>query len=146
MLDRLVRGEAAPSSPLYIPPAGIVERRSIDNLAADHPQVQTALRFIRDHSHELISMAGLVKHVAMSRSGLEKAFREHNVLAPMEELRHTHLTHGKRLLREASEKIAAIARLTGFQTSQNLCRTFREQLGLTPKQYRAVQQDRCRFV
>ncbi len=146
LLDRLVRGEAAPSSPLYIPPAGIVERRSTDNLAADHPRVQTALRFIRDHSHELISMADLVKHVAMSHSGLEKAFREHYVRAPMEELRHTRLTHAMRLLRETNEKIAAIARLTGFQTSQNLCRTFRHQLGLTPKQYRAARQDRRHFI
>jgi LacI family transcriptional regulator len=146
LLDRLIRGEAAPSSPLYIPPAGIVERRSTDNLAADHRQVQTALRFIRDHSHELISMADLVKHVAMSRSGLEKAFREHYVRAPMEELRHTRVAHAKKLLRETSEKIAAVARLTGFQTSQNLCRIFRRQLGLTPKQYRAAQQGRQRFV
>ena len=110
LLDRLIRGEAAPSSPLYIPPAGIVERSSTDNLAADHPQVQAALRFIRDHSHELISMADLIKHVAMSRSGLEKAFREHYVRAPMEELRHTRLARAKKLLRETSEKIAAIAR------------------------------------
>jgi LacI family transcriptional regulator len=139
LLDRLIRGETAPSSPLYIPPAGIVERRSTDSLATDHPQVQAALRYIRDHSHQPIRMVDLLKHVAMSRSGLEKAFREHYVRAPMEELRHTRLARAKKWLRETDEKIAAIAHLTGFQTIQSLCRTFREQLGQTPKQYRAAQ-------
>jgi LacI family transcriptional regulator len=85
-------------------------------------------------------MTDLLQHVAMSRSGLEKAFREHYVRAPMEELRHTRLARAKTRLRETDEKIASIAHLTGFQTPQNLCRAFRQQLGQTPKQYRAARQ------
>jgi len=140
LLERLIGGAPAPVAPLYIPPAGIVERRSTDSLATDHPQVQAALRYIRDHSHQPIRMADLLQHVAMSRSGLEKAFREHYVRAPMEELRHTRLARAKTRLRETDEKIAAIAHLTGFQTPQNLCRAFRQQLSQTPKQYRAARQ------
>ena len=43
------------------------ERRSTDSLAVDHPGVVAALRFI----HDQISMTDVVKHVAMSRNGLE---------------------------------------------------------------------------
>jgi LacI family transcriptional regulator len=136
LLERLIRGEAAPSSPIYISPSGIIERRSTDSLAADHPQVSAALRFIRDNAHRPIGMMDIVEHVRMSRSGLEKAFREHYLRAPVEELRHTRLERAKRMLRETNEKIAAIARLTGFQTPHNLCRAFRQRLALTPKQFR----------
>ncbi len=140
LLERLIRGETAPASPLYVPPAGIVERRSTDSLATDHPQVAVALRFIRDNADRQIGMIDIVKQVAMSRSGLEKAFREHYVRAPMEELRQTRLARAKKLLRETDEKVAAISQLVGFQTPQNLCRIFRRQLGVTPKQYRTARQ------
>ncbi|MFZ5833130.1 MAG: substrate-binding domain-containing protein, partial [Planctomycetota bacterium] len=142
LLERLIRGETAPTSPIYIPPSGIIERASTDSLAVAHPQVAAALRFIHDNAHRPIGMADIVRHVPMSRSGLEKAFREHYVRAPAEEIRHTRLARAKKMLRETDEKIAAIARATGFQTPHNLCRIFRKQLGLTPKQYRATQQDR----
>ncbi|MHC4556850.1 MAG: helix-turn-helix transcriptional regulator [Planctomycetota bacterium] len=86
-------------------------------------------------------MTDVVRFVAMSRSGLEKAFREHFVRAPMEELRHIRLGHAQKMLRETNEKIVTVARATSFQTSQNLCRTFNHHLGLTPKQYRLKHRD-----
>ncbi len=138
LLERLIRGETAPASPIYVPPIGIVERRSTDNLATEHPQVAAALRFIRENADRQIGMIDIVKHVAMSRSGLEKAFREHFVRAPIEQLRHTRLELAKKMLRGTDEKIAAIAQQTGFQTPDHLCRVFQRQLGITPKQYRAA--------
>jgi LacI family transcriptional regulator len=137
LLHRLMQGETAPASPIYIPPIGIAERHSTNTLASEHPQVALALRFIRDNAQRQIGMVDIVKHVAMSRSGLEKAFREHYVRAPVEQLRHTRLELAKRMLRETDEKIVVIARKSGFQTPHQLCRVFRQQLGVTPKQYRA---------
>jgi len=136
LLDRLMDGEKAPSTPVYIAPAGVVERRSSDHRAVNHPQVAAALKYINEHAHEALSMTDIVRHVAMSRSGLEKAFRDHYIRAPMQELRHVRLQHAQRLLRETSHKLATIARQTGFQTPHNLCRTFRQQLGETPREYR----------
>jgi LacI family transcriptional regulator len=137
LLHRLMQGKKPPSSPIYIPPIGIVERRSTNTLATEHPGVAVALRFIRENAEQQIGMVDIVKHVAMSRSGLEKAFREHYVRAPIEQLRHTRLELAKRMLRETDEKMAVVARKSGFQTPQQLCRVFRQQLGVTPKKYRA---------
>ena len=109
---------------------GIVERRSTDSLAVEHPQVVVALRFIHDHAHEPICTMDVVRHAAMSRSGLEKAFREHYVRAPMEEVRYVRLVRAEKMLLETDEKIVTIARRTGFQTPHNLCRTFQQQLGM----------------
>jgi len=141
LLERLISGESPPTSPLYIPPSGVVERRSTDCLAVDHPRVATALRYIHDNAHLPICMTDVVRFVAMSRSGIEKAFREHFVRAPMEELRHIRVERAQKMLRETNEKIITVARVTGFQTSHNLCRAFNHHLGLTPRQYRLKHRD-----
>lgn len=136
LLDRIMNGEPVPSSPIYVPPGGIVDRRSTDSLAVDHPGVAAALRFMRDFSHDPIDMSDVVKYVGMSRSGLEKAFREHYPRSPMEELRKLRMTDACRMLAETKMKIAQVAEQAGFQTSHNLCRIFRRQLGISPNQYR----------
>lgn len=137
LLDAIMNGQPAEKTHIYVPPAGIVERRSTDSLAVDHPGVAAALRFMRDYAHEPINMTDVVKHVAMSRSGLEKAFRENYPRSPMEELRKVRIANACRMLAETKLKIGKIAHQTGFQTSHNLCRTFRQQLGISPNQYRA---------
>lgn len=138
LLDRLMHGKSTKSL-VYIPPAGIMERRSTDHLAVDHPLVVAALRFIHDHCHETINMSDVVSHVAMSRSGLEKAFREHYVRAPMEELRYIRLVRAKAMLVDTDAKIITIALRTGFRTAHNLCRVFKQHTGMTPKEYRLEQ-------
>jgi LacI family transcriptional regulator len=139
LLERLMQGESRPDSPIYISPGKIIERRSTDSLAVEHPQVVAALRFIHDNFHQPVSMTDVVRHVGMSRSGLEQAFREHYVRPPMEELRHVRLLKAKQMLAETDEKVITIARLTGHQTPHNLCRVFKQQVGMTPKQYRLGQ-------
>jgi LacI family transcriptional regulator len=136
LLERLMQGKLAPDNPVYIPPGKIIERRSTDSLAVEHPQVVAALRFIHGNYDKPISMTDVVSQVGMSRSGLEKAFREHYIRPPMEELRRVRLVRAKTKLAETDEKIITIARLTGYQTPHNLCRAFKQQVGLTPKQYR----------
>jgi LacI family transcriptional regulator len=141
LLQRLIDGESPPKQPIYIPPRGIVERISTDSLATNHPHVAAALKYIRDHAADPISMSDIVKHVPMSRSGLEKAFREHYVRAPMEQLRHVRLDLAKKLLRDTDDSLNKVARLSGFQTAHGLCRIFRQQVGMTPKQYRDAQRN-----
>lgn len=140
LLHRLILGESPPESPIYIPPRGIVERASTDSLATSHPHVATALKFIRDHAAELIDMSDIIKQVPMSRSGLEKAFREHYVRAPMEQLRHIRLDLAKSMLRDTDHSLMLIARRSGLRNAHNLCRVFRTQCGMTPQQYRESHQ------
>lgn len=135
LLNRLMQGESVDST-AYVAPTGIVERRSTDHLAVGHPAVAAALRFMHSRFHEAINMTDIVRHVAISRSGLEKAFRDHFIRPPIEELRHVRLSHARKMLRETDEKILSIAMKSGFCTAHNLCRVFRQHVGMTPKQYR----------
>jgi LacI family transcriptional regulator len=142
LLDRLIQGEKPSVQPIYVPPRGIVERASTDSLATSHRHVAHALNFIRDHADQPIGMADIVKQVPMSRSGLEKAFREHYVRAPIEQLRHIRMDIARRLLRDTDESLSVIARKSGLQTAHNLCRVFRKEFHMTPNQYRATQASR----
>ncbi|WP_237564824.1 XylR family transcriptional regulator [Blastopirellula marina] len=136
LLSRLMAGEQSPTETFYIAPSRVVERRSTDSIAVPHPQVAAALRFMQENAHLPISMVDVFRTVAMSRSGLEKAFRENYVRPPMEELRRIRLLRAKKMLLQTHEKIVNIAKSTGFETSQNLCRVFRQCVGMTPKQFR----------
>ncbi|PQO44268.1 XylR family transcriptional regulator [Blastopirellula marina] len=136
LLDRLMAGETPPTETIYVPPSRVVERRSTDGIAVPHLQVAAALRYLQENAHLPISMLDVVREVDMSRSGLEKAFREHFVRPPMEELRRIRLLRAQEMLLQSNEKIVNIARQTGFETSQNLCRVFRQNIGMTPKEYR----------
>jgi LacI family transcriptional regulator len=137
LLQGLLQGQMAPVSPVYVPPAGIVVRRSTDWLAVGHPQVVKALRFLDDHAEHPIGTNDVARHVGMSRSGLEKAFREHYVRAPMEQLRQIRLARAKSMLLHTNLRVVAIAEQCGFQTAHNLCRVFRHGVGVTPKQFRS---------
>ncbi|EMI52646.1 XylR family transcriptional regulator [Rhodopirellula sallentina] len=142
LLERLMRGESAPREPIYVPPSFVVERRSTDSHAVDHPKVVEAIRYLHENAAEPISMNQLFKAVGMSRSGLEKAFREHYIRAPAEELRNYRLTMAKKLLLETDKKVNVIAELAGFQTPHNLCRIFKQHVGTTPKQFRLTRTNR----
>ncbi|EMI22666.1 xylose operon regulatory protein [Rhodopirellula maiorica SM1] len=142
LLDRLLCDQTAPADPIYIRPTGVIERRTTDSLAVDHPKVVAALRYLYDHANEAISMNDVFKHVGMSRSGLEKAFREHFIRAPAEELRHIRLTRAKKMLLRTDKNVKTIAQATGFETPHNLCRIFKQHVGVTPKQYRQGGEER----
>jgi LacI family transcriptional regulator len=81
-------------------------------------------------------MVDVTAQVAISRSGLEKAFREHFVRAPMEELRRVRLQRAMSFLRETDCTVTEIAEQTGFQTAHSLCRSFKQHFGSTPGSYR----------
>ena len=138
LLSCLLSGKRPPLNPIYIAPIGIVRRRSSDGLAVEHSAVAAALRFIHDHAHEPIRMVDVTAHVEISRSGLEKAFREHFVRAPMEELRRVRLQRAMSMLRETDLTVTEVAEQAGFQTAHSLCRNFRQHLRITPGNYRTT--------
>lgn len=137
LLDRLMRGQRPPTDPIYVAPGKVVQRRSTDSLAFEHPLLVAALRYIHENAYRPINMADIVKQMDTSRSGLERIFREHYVRPPMEEVRQLRLAEARRLLAETDKKIVTIAELAGYPSSHHLCRVFKQQLAQTPNEYRA---------
>jgi LacI family transcriptional regulator len=136
LLDRLMRGEPEPSTPLSIPPTEVITRLSTDVNAIADPEVAAAMRFIREHACEGIGVDDILTQVPVSRSVLQRRFRSllgrsiHAVIAGVR------LQRAKQLLVETDLSLAVIAKRTGFSHVEYLCAAFRQAVGLPPGAYR----------
>ena len=90
-------------------------RQSTDVLAIDDPAVASALRFIRERAFHGCSMKDVLQHAAMSRSLLERKFRQYLGHSPQAEIRSVQLKRVKQLLAESDLPLNEIAALAGLR-------------------------------
>ncbi len=136
-LDRLMKKEITDQeTPILIPPKEIISRQSTDALAVPHTAVVQALKFIKEHFHEPITLEDIGTHAGMSKRGMEKAFLKHLGFSPATELRRIRLDNAKQLLTETDDKISAIAYDCGYSNSSNLSFAFNRETGMSPRTYR----------
>ncbi len=136
LLDELMRGKKSPKTPIRVPAASIITRKSSDLLAVNHKGVANSLRFIWEHAHEPISVKDMVSVAAMSRRGLHKAFLDAVGRTPGAELQRIRIDRAKRLLTEADHKIEVVASMCGYQSANSFCVAFKQATGMSPKQFR----------
>jgi LacI family transcriptional regulator len=136
LLDRLMAGGEAGFEERMIPPLGVVTRLSTDVLAIDDARVATAVRFIRQHACEGITVRDVLEQIPLSRTALERQFRRYLGRSPQAEIRAVQLKRVKQLLAETDLKMERIAELAGFDHPEYLCVVFKRELGRPPGQFR----------
>ena len=142
LLDALMSGSPAPREPMLLPPIGVVTRQSTDALATQDSAVIAALDFIRKRAADDIGVDDVARHAVQGRRMLEYKFREilgHTVL---EEIRRVRIRWVKELLCGSDLAMPAIARRCGFSSPQRMAVVFRQATGLTPTEYRQLEQIR----
>jgi LacI family transcriptional regulator len=135
LLQQMLAGTPAPAKPVWVAPTGVVTRRSSDIIASDQPDLVAAVRYIAEHACLGISVHDVVRHVPVSRSQLEKLFRQHLGRSPKAEIQRVRLGRAKRLL-EGNQSIAQVARRCGFTSSQYFSNVFQREVGATPSRWR----------
>lgn len=135
-LDWLMRGEKPRELELLVPPTGIVTRRSTDVMAITDPRVAQAMQFIRQHAAEGINVDDLLRHVAVSRSVLQRRFQKVLGKTIHEAILDERLRRVRRLLAETSLTRDQIARRAGFEHPEYLSMAFKRHAGMTLTQYR----------
>jgi LacI family transcriptional regulator len=136
MLDRLMAGEPAPTGPTLIEPLAVMTRQSTDVLAVGDRDVAAAIRYIREHACEGISVNDVLAAVPLSRSVLERRFTRILGHTPKEEISRVRLRRIKQLLAETDLPLARIATMTGFEHPEYLNVMFKGKTGDTPGEYR----------
>jgi LacI family transcriptional regulator len=131
-----MEGEPAPAEPLYIPPVGIVTRRSTDAIAVSDPLVVKASQFIREHTDRPLNVEEVVDVVGCSRRSLETRFRKHLGTTPQDAIWRAHVERAKHLLEHSTLPAKAVAQRCGFGSAERLSVIFRRYTGLTPTSYR----------
>jgi len=138
LLDRRIDGGAATDEPIRIEPRRLVTRGSTDTLAIDDPALAAAVRFIRDHACRPISVEDVLEHVMISRSVLERRFKQSLRRSPKSEITRVQLERAKALLTETDLPLTVIADKAGFSSAKYFTEVFHRKLGAPPTQYRAA--------
>ncbi len=136
MLDQLIEGRQPEQRTITIGPKSIATRQSTDTLAIDDQELAQAIRFIREHASTAIRIDDIVAAVAISRRHLERRFQEVLGRTPATEIRRVHLERARELLAETDLPIPAVANKSGFGSPEYLAYVFKEELGLSPRNYR----------
>jgi LacI family transcriptional regulator len=118
MLDGLLAGEKH-DRPRWIPPVGVVTRRSTDIALADDPLVVDALRFIRDHCTEGISVDHVLDALGVSRRSLETRIKRATGQTPQTAIFRAQLDRAKKLLVETDLAIGQIALRCGLPSRRD---------------------------
>jgi LacI family transcriptional regulator len=119
-----------------VAPLGVVTRQSTDVLAIADASLAAALKFIRENACAGTTVEDVLRHVPISRSMLERGFRQFLKRSPHAEIRLVQLKRVRELLSETDLPLDRVAELTGFKHPEYLSVVFKRELGETPGQYR----------
>jgi LacI family transcriptional regulator len=138
LLSRLMAGEKPPRREILIEPLGVTARQSTDVLALDNPQLAAAIRCIREHACEGITVPDVLKHVPLSRTVLERQFRRYLGHSPRTEIRAMQIKRVKQLLAETDLPLEQIAALAGYKHVEYMSVVFKRLTGQSPSHYRRL--------
>ena len=135
LLEKLMQGKKVKTEPARIGPMELVTRQSTDTLAVEDPEVAAALRHIRLHATDGISVKQLMGEVTMNRRTMERRFNSIVGHTPLEEIRRVRLARAKVLL-QTDMPIYEVATKSGFATPEYLATSFRQAEGKSPTAFR----------
>lgn len=124
------------STERLIPPMGVTTRLSTDVLAIDDEHFVSAVRYIREHACQGITVDNVLDTIPLSRSTLERRFRQHLGRSPQTEIRIVQLNRAKQLLAETDHALHRIAEIVGFEHAEYFNVAFKRAFGCTPGQFR----------
>ncbi len=136
LLARLLAGDRDVPRLTRVPPLDVVARQSTDLLAVEDAAIVEAIRYIRQHVAEPITVESILDHMTISRRQLEKRFRQVLGRSPASEIRRLRVERARELMMGSDRPLSEIARLSGFNDVSILGKAFRRETGLTPSAYR----------
>jgi LacI family transcriptional regulator len=139
LLDKLMRGGKAPAGPIYVPPRGVVTRRSSDVLALDDREAAAAVRVIREHACDPagLTIDDVAARVTVSRSVLQRRFKAATGRQPAVYLQALRIDAAKTLLERDGSPVQTISAQVGYEDVAFFRRLFRRLTSMTPAEYRA---------
>lgn len=136
-LHQLLRGEpSANLQRIRVPPVEVVARRSTDYRSLNDPSVIQAMRFIRDHAVRGIKVEQVLDAVGVSRSNLEKRFKDETGQTIHGAIHEEKLQRARQLLINSELSINDISVSCGYPSVQYFYSVFKKEYATTPREYR----------
>jgi LacI family transcriptional regulator len=138
VLDKLMKGQGITprEQEVVISPLYVVSRQSTDVMAIEDRQVAEAVRFIRNNCRMMIQVGDVADAVGLSRRTLEQRFRRALDHSIHEEIKYARVNLMADLLTSTNLPISQITRMLGYPYPNNISRTFKQQKGVSPMEYR----------
>ncbi len=137
LLDRLMNGAPPSGQPVTVEPEdAVIVRGSSQAAGQDDWELQQALRFIREHAADPISVDDIAASIQVSRRSLERRFQSVLGHAPNHELRKTRLELAKKVLLETDWPLVRVASVSGFSSAAYLVHVFNNLVRCTPSEFR----------
>ena len=104
----------------------------------DYPQdnIRRAIQYMNERYMDPIGLDELSEAAYLSKYYFTRAFAHYTGMTPCKYLSAIRLTHARLLLMYTTDSVEEISWKTGFRTSKNLIRAFRQATGSTPQRYR----------
>lgn len=136
LLEDLMNGNSTARHVVWVEPTRIATRLSSDVIAQKDTLVAEALRFIREHARQPISVSDVNRALRVSRRTLERRFARAMQRPVLSEIMRCHLRRAKQLLLETDLPCREIAVESGFGSLKTFNRTFSQGEGTTPNAFR----------
>lgn len=136
LLDALMRGRPVTDPVVWVQPTYVVHRRSSDVIVQEDPLVAGALRFIREHARQPLSVSDVAAELGVSRRTLERRFLAALGRTILDEIMRCHLARARQLLVETDLPCYQIAPEAGFGSLKSFNRSFGRSEGVTPLNFR----------
>jgi LacI family transcriptional regulator len=138
LLDGLMSGRIKRGYAVHVEPTHVVTRRSSDVIAQDDRLMVRALRFIRDHFAQGITVSDVAEEVGTSRRTLERHFSAGIGRSILSEIARCRIERAKELLSETEVSCYSVASEVGFKSLKTFNRTFYRREGVTPQGFRRM--------
>ncbi|HDJ1438649.1 D-xylose utilization transcriptional activator XylR [Serratia rubidaea] len=136
LLHRLLKQRELPLQRILVPPLKVIERRSTDYRSLRDPAVIQAMHYIRHHACRGIKVEQVLDAVGLSRSNLEKRFKEETGQTIHHAIHAEKLERARNLLATTALSINEISQMCGYPSLQYFYSVFRKGDAMTPKEYR----------
>ncbi len=101
-------------------------------------EIAMVITYLEFHADEKISLADLSEISGMSQRTLHRHFREAMGMTPAQYLRDYRIQQAKNCLSQSDASISEIAYSCGFCDSSHLSQTFRDTVGVSPREFRRM--------
>lgn len=135
LLD-ILAGAAEPGTHLTVLPRGVVARRSTDARLVRDRDVAEAIRLLTHDCGSSISVDELAQRVGLSRTTLDRRFKECLGRTVADEAIRLRLMLARRRLESTDLPLSRVAREAGFKHLSNFSTAFRRYFGKSPSRWR----------
>ncbi|MEX0585736.1 MAG: substrate-binding domain-containing protein, partial [Pirellulales bacterium] len=109
MLHRWMSLRSAGKKARFVPPLRIITRHSTNVLAIEDRALANAIRYVRNHAVQPVTVTDMLRELPFSRRVLEMQFRQVLGVTPATEIRRIRLEHAKELLATTDMSMPEIA-------------------------------------